>query len=371
MIVTCDCQRRKEEVRCNARADVPNPPGRPTSLQCDDECARLERNRNLALALHISDDHTDDHVPYSTATLTAYLQDVAWAHKQEEVLRLFAADENEKRYRFKPMKPRQRAFLHSLAEDFGLDSESIDPEPHRHVILFKTPKFVAAPMKTLAQAARLRKSQLNILAPVENVAKKVAKPQFNGFLLAKPRFALTEDEIWPVVQKAAPNTAFNISFLPNERGVALIPTVLETDSAITVLSRLQPSLSAEVIKAKLAASVNLAQFETQNLDTRIVHIQDTQAAASSGGWSQVAAKKAAPITTVRVAEPVGQRPLYTVLGSRLAQARKDKEKQKGSKAKAESVVDNWEEEVEREEAEVAAELEIDTKQGSEVEVPTQ
>ncbi|RMZ80722.1 hypothetical protein DV738_g2598, partial [Chaetothyriales sp. CBS 135597] len=271
---------------------------------CDDECARLERNRNLALALHISDDHTDDHVPYSTATLTAYLQDVAWAHKQEELLRLFAADENEKRYRFKPMKPRQRAFLHSLAEDFGLDSESIDPEPHRHVILFKTPKFVAAPMKTLAQAARLRKSQLNILAPVENVAKKAVKPQFNGFLLARPRFALTEDELWPVVQKAAPNTAFSISFLSNEQGIALIPTAQETDIATTLLTRLQPSLSAEIIKAKLAGTVNLAQFDTTSVDTRVVHVQDTQTADSSGGWSQVAAKKAAPIMTARVAEPV-------------------------------------------------------------------
>ena len=64
IIITCDCQRKKEEVKCNARSCIPDPPGRQTSLKCDDECVRLERNHNLALALHISDDHTDEHVPY-------------------------------------------------------------------------------------------------------------------------------------------------------------------------------------------------------------------------------------------------------------------------------------------------------------------
>ncbi|RMZ90167.1 hypothetical protein DV736_g2585, partial [Chaetothyriales sp. CBS 134916] len=322
------------------------------AVQCDDECARLERNHNLALALHISDDHTDNHVPYSTTTLTAYVQDVAWAHKQEEILRLFAADENEKRYRFKPMKPRQRAFLHSIAEDFGLDSESVDPEPHRHVILFKTPKFVAAPMKTLAQAARIRKSQLNVIVPIATTPKDAVKPPFNGFLLTKPRFALTEDELRPVVQKAAPSTLFTISFLPTEGDVALIPTApQETDHVTALLTKLQPTLSAEIIKAKLAATVILAHFDTTDLATRVLRVQGSQTAASSGGWSQVVAKKAAPVTAPRIAEPLGQRPVYTVLGSRLAQARKEKENEKRSKPrKEESVVEDWEDEVERDEA---------------------
>jgi transcriptional repressor NF-X1 len=54
------------------------------------------------------------------------------------------------------MQANQRAFLHSLAEDYGFDSESQDPEPHRHICIFKTPRFVSAPMKTLAQCVKIK-----------------------------------------------------------------------------------------------------------------------------------------------------------------------------------------------------------------------
>ena len=352
VLITCDCQRKKEEVRCNARAGVSDPPGRQTSLKCDDECLRLARNRNLALALHISDDHTDDHVPYSTTTLQQYLVDIAWAHKQEEALRLFAADEDEKRYRCKPMKPRQRAFIHSIAEDFGFDSESVDPEPHRHIMIFKTPKFVAAPMKTLAQAARIKRGQLNIGAPVE-APKQESKPPFNGFLLTKPRFALTEDELRPVIRSAAPTTPFDITFLPNEEGVAIIPMAsFDPDATLSLLTALQPTLSSIIIKDKLAAAVMLAHFSTTEFEPELLHVQGTQTAAAAGGWSQVAAKGSAPRTAPRI-EPVGQRPVYTVLGSRLAEAKKEKKAneeklRKLREREANEVVDDWEAEAEKE-----------------------
>ncbi|OQV09912.1 R3H domain-containing protein [Cladophialophora immunda] len=324
-MITCDCQRKKEEVRCNARAHMPEPPGRQTSLKCDDECARLERNRKLALALHIPDDHTDEHVPYSTNTLNMYLEDVAWAHKQEEILRLFAADENEKRYRFPPMRKRQRGFIHSLAEDFGFDGESLDPEPHRHVVLFKTPKFVAAPMKTLAQAARIKRAQLNVSAPVQSTPDRKAdevKHDYNGLLLTKPRFALTEDELRPLVKKSAPTIEFDIIFLSNDEGVALLPTLSSDtpEQLVTLLASLQPTIAGEVIKHNLGASVVLCQFDTSDLEPKILQQQGRPSPSLSSGWSQVAAKKAAPAVAPQV-KPVGQRPVYTVLGSRLAEAR--------------------------------------------------
>lgn len=360
IIITCDCQRKKEEVRCNARAGVPEPHGRQTCLKCDDECARLERNRNLATALHISDDHTDDHVPYSTATLNTYLADVAWAHKQEEILRLFAADDEEKRYRFPPMKPHQRSFVHNMAEDFGFDSESVDPEPLRHIMLFKTPKFVSAPMKTLAQAARIKRAQLNISAPVQGTTerKEEEKVEFNGFLLTKPRFALTEDELRPIVMKSAPGIPFGISFLPGEVGVALIPS--NCDTSVSILTALQPPLSSAITDANLAAAVHLCAFDTTGFEPRIIQIQSKSTSAATGGWSQVAAKRAVPRQAPQVA-PVGQRPIYTVLGSRLQEARKKKLEdeamlKKLAKARAEEpVVDDWEMEAEKEDAGVGGE----------------
>ena len=339
-IITCDCQRKKEEVRCNARTGVPVPSGRQTSLKCDDECARLVRNRTLAEALRIPDGHTDDHVPYSTQTLRMYLEDVAWAHKQEEIFRLFAADEQEKRFRFDPMKSHQRQFLHSLAEDFGLDTESVDPEPHRHIMLFRTPRFVSAPMKTLAQAARIRKAQLAVSAPAATPV--VREPDYNGFLLRGLKFALTEEELRPVLKKVIPVSTVDVHFLSDE--VALFP-----HSQID-LSTIQPTLSAAIISAELASSVLRAQLHTSGPNTIpvVVAVQTKSTPASSGGWSQVAA--AAKRTTLVPAAPVGQKSLYTVLGSKMAERKKGTQanEKKLKSIRKEDVVDDWEAEVDKE-----------------------
>jgi transcriptional repressor NF-X1 len=350
-MITCDCQRRKEEVRCNARAAAPDAPGRHNALKCDEECARLERNRGLAAALHIPDDHVDDHVPYSTTTLKMYLEDVTWAHKQEEVLRVFAVDEIEKRLRLPPMKSRQRGFIHSISDDFGFDSESLDPEPHRHVLLFKTPKFVAAPMKTLAQAARIKRAALAIAAPVAAVPERKAdevRNDYNGFLLTKPRFALTEEELRTILAKAAPTTTLDVVFLTAEDSIALLPSKSwETPEQLTtLLTSLQPTLAAEIEKQSMAASLLLCLFERTWTDIKIIHQQGKQESTSTNGWSQVAARRSAPMSVPQV-KAVGQRPVYTVLGSRLAEAKKQREAEiKRKKIEAENVAENWEDDVE-------------------------
>ena len=371
VIITCDCQRKKEEVRCHARASAPEPQVRQTSLKCDDECARLQRNRNLAQALHIPDDYANDHVPYSSTTLNMYLEDVAWAHKQENILRLFAADENEKRYRFKPMKSRQRAFIHSLAEDFGFDGESLDLEPHRHVLLFKTPKFVAAPMKTLAQAARIKRAQLNISAPISSALERNAdevKHDYNGLLLTKPRFALTEEELRLMIKKVAPTTEFDIVFLSQDQGVALLPTmsVENPRQLVTLLTSLQPTIAGEIIKQELGASVVLCRFDTSDLEPKILEQQGRPAPAPANGWSQVAAKRAVPMAAPQV-KPVGQRPVFTVLGSRLAEAKKKKQENENKlrkKAQDQNIVEDWEKEIEQEETVEAERRASDASQES-------
>ena len=363
IIITCDCQRKKEEVRCNARSGLPDPPSRQTSLKCDDECARLERNRGLAAALHISDDHTDEHVPYSTETLSIYTENATWAHKQEDVLRLFAADDEEKRYRFRPMKARQRAFIHSIAEDFGFDAESVDPEPHRHIVLFKTPKFVAAPMKTLAQAARIRRAQLKVAAPMETAPEKQEVKDWNGFLLTKPRFALTEEEVRVILKAAAPTTTFDVTFLPDDQGVGLLPQV---EQPLKLLNTLKPLVSVEIGKHELAASVVLAAFDTLSFQPQLLGTQPTSMASAAGGWSQVAAKGAAP-ARAPVLQAVGQRPVYTVLGSRLKEAREKKKENEELLRKIakenEDAVDDWEKEVEMEEGGGAATVEDEVVKG--------
>ena len=369
VIITCDCQRKKEEVRCNARAGVPDPPSRQNSLKCDDECARLERNRKLAAALNIADDHIDDHIPYSNTSLNMYLENVAWCHEQEEIMRVFAADDDEKRYRFRPMRPRQRAFIHNLAEDFGFDCESLDPEPHRHILLFKTPKFVAAPMKTLAQAARIKRAQLNVATPVDRPstpdtrANEVKLPEYNGLLLKKPRFALTEDELRPTIRSAAPSNDFAIVFLSSTDGIALLPqNEWSTQEQVqTFLETLHPTVSAAVSREGLAASAVLCQFDltSPHAEPKILHEagQPIAGVSAAGGWSQVAAKRSGAMAVPTIA-PVGQRSSFTVLGSKLAEAKKRKEEEKAMEKKRkellkQEVVEDWSAEVDREELETA------------------
>jgi transcriptional repressor NF-X1 len=292
-----------------------------------------------------------------------YLEDVAWAHKQEEILRIFAADDDEKRYRFGPMKSRQRAFMHSLAEDFGFDGESLDPEPHRHVLLFKTPKFVSAPMKTLAQAARIKRAQLNISAPIHSI-KPEGKPadevkhDYNGLLLTKPKFALTEDEVRPLVKKSAAPTDFDIIFLSNDEGVALLPSKSwETPEQLTtLLTSLQPIIAGELLKHNVASATVLCQFDLSGVEPRVINQQGKVSTTVASGWSQVAAKKAVPMQAPQV-KPVGQRPIYTVLGSRLAEAKRKKQENEDKlrrQALKQEVIDDWEQEVEQEENALAA-----------------
>jgi transcriptional repressor NF-X1 len=277
---------------------------------------------------------------------------VVWSHKQEEALRIFAADETEKRLRFKPMKARQRQFIHSIAEDFGFDSESIDPEPHRHVLLFKTPKFVAAPMKTLAQAARIKRAALNVSAPIHTVSDNranEAKHNYNGFLITNPKFALTDDELKPHIRNAAPSTEFDIIFMTSIDSIALIPAKSwETPGQLnTLLSSLQPTISAELSKNKLAGGVVLCVFDTKTPEPTVLHQEGSRESTSINGWSQVAAKKAAPVTVPQL-KAVGERPVYTVLGSKLAEAKRkklEKEAMLRRQAKIEDVVDDWEQEV--------------------------
>jgi transcriptional repressor NF-X1 len=282
-----------------------------------------------------------------------YVGDVAWAHKQEELLRLFAADTDEKRLRFPPMKKRQRTFIHSLAEDFGFDYQSLDPEPHRHVLVFKTPKFVAAPMKTLAQAARIKRAALNVSTPVASVSETRADEahyNYNGFLLTRPRFALTEDELRPVLAKAAPATEFDIVFMPSDDALALLPSRSweTTEQLTTLLKNLQPALAVEVTRRSFASSVALCQFDITGSKPCVVHQQGKHDTVATKGWSQVA-KKAAPIQA-KGPQPVGQRSVYTILGSRLAEAKKKTENEKlRRKATEDVVVDDWELEVDEEE----------------------
>ncbi|KAF4161691.1 hypothetical protein CNMCM6936_003180 [Aspergillus lentulus] len=154
--VTCGCGRLRQSRRCNAvaasKGPVPQPTRGPslTPLTCDDECARLERNRALASALGVEINPTTtvassispNTLPYSTETLDLYVQlsstsPLSTLQTYESTLHSLATSTTQRSVRFQPAKSPLRAFIHSLAADWGFASESFDPEPHRHVFVLK------------------------------------------------------------------------------------------------------------------------------------------------------------------------------------------------------------------------------------------
>ncbi|KAI9753947.1 MAG: FKBP12-associated protein [Lichina confinis] len=385
ILVTCACQHRKKETRCNAHRGSKG--SQTEVLCCDEECGRLERNRKLAVALNIDQEtHVDDHIPYSRATMDYYVSNTTWVHAQERALRDFAADENEKRVRFKPMPAHQRGFLHSLAEDFGLDSESLDPEPHRHVVLLKTPRFVTAPIKRLAQCADIRKGAVAsapaIVAEPHSRSegagatsiKTAAEPLYNAFLLSQPRFALTVEEVHgqlDSVLSSNPTFSFSVDFLPSDEVVLraqrrhgggggpqssssereLENFLRSFHAPLTRAIANQPnSIARSVILCRVDRSLQLLLRDSGRTSS------SSRAGAAEGGWSKVAAKAAVPARTLPPERVLGARSVFTILGSKARQedgnstrtnsssssSKKKKEVQQRNKKHEVEIPDSWE-----------------------------
>ncbi|ORY65982.1 NF-X1 type zinc finger protein [Pseudomassariella vexata] len=329
--VTCECQRRKQEVRCLATKTNPSPERPP--LKCDDECLRLQRNARLASALNVEPaTHTDDHVPYSDKTLELYQSAPKWAQTYEREFRVFSADTQEKRLRFKPMKPHHRAFLHALAEDFGLDSESQDPEPHRHVSIFKTPRFVSAPAKTLAQCVKIKATDVSQAQPSQSNIVMPPEP-FNALLLSSPKFGLTIEELESALAHgfaSQPNLSFATSFLPSDDVVikgsgSWTPQALESS-----LSSLKPAISQSVKRHGLAKSVALCHVDSSLNVLR----REAGATVNTGGWSSVVGR-----STARQAKAgtTGSSSENLPVRSRFMALRKEPKK----KAEEEPVEEDW------------------------------
>lgn len=371
MFITCECQAQKQEIKCGASKSSEGNNGK--TLPCNEECARLERNRKLALALNIDQSsHVEggDHIPYSTDTLNVYAKQSKWAQTQEREFRVFADAADEKRLRFKPMQASQRAFLHLLAADFGLDTESTDPEPHRHVLVWKTPRFVSAPNKTLEQAHRIRQQALRsvagstnasdteVAAPAPKVKASAPIEAFNGFVINKPRFGLTIDEVRnevnAVLSPVSPFT-FDIEFLPSEEVVlkAISRTLAPPDLERSLQQLRNPLATA--IAGKALGSVQLCNADSS---LNIVRLESDN--SGGDGWSRVAAKKAAPRTAINTAGFGLARNAFAMLdgsggggGGKVTFARKTQLKKKEQKIAA--VVDDWE----------AAELAEEAREGGE------
>jgi transcriptional repressor NF-X1 len=297
MTVKCPCGNHKKEFKCLASTSNPTP-NRP-EVRCDEECERLDRNRRLAAALNIDPaTHTNDHVPFSDDTLKLYKQFPKWGDEQESQYRVFAANKDEVRLRYEPMKNVSRQFLHLLAEDFGFESKSEDHDIHRSVLVWKTDKFVSAPPKTLSQCVKIRATQAAeaaAAAAIRPPSPPVLETEpFNALVLTEPRFGLTNDDVNTALAadlSSLQGFSFKVDFLNEE---VLIKATVSYSAFLTPaplekgLEILKPRIEQTIRREKLAENVLLCHSDVNGAITR----REVPRRAGAGGWSAVAGRAA-------------------------------------------------------------------------------
>lgn len=147
---------------------------RERRLECNEECAQYERNRNLAEALELSD---VDYSPHTIPEYSAYLQDQARVNPSfidslESILRGLvetAKKEETAKYNFKPMKRDNRRTVHELAAYYGCTTTSYDAEPVRNVVVMATKKSFV-PFMSLSRV--VESNRLKPMPPPAQVSSK-------------------------------------------------------------------------------------------------------------------------------------------------------------------------------------------------------
>lgn len=114
---------------------------REKRLDCNEECAQLERNKRVALALQIRNPELTSKI---TPRYSEFMRD--WAKKDPpfcnlvhekltELVKLSKESKQKSRaYSFDCMNRDKRQLIHEYAEHFGCESESYDAEPKRNVV---------------------------------------------------------------------------------------------------------------------------------------------------------------------------------------------------------------------------------------------
>lgn len=114
---------------------------RPGKIDCNEECAKQERNRRVALALQIQN---PDLSAKLATNYSEFLKEMAKKEptfcalvhdKLTELVKLAKESKQKSRsHSFDYMNRDKRQFVHELSDHFGIDSESYDAEPKRNVV---------------------------------------------------------------------------------------------------------------------------------------------------------------------------------------------------------------------------------------------
>lgn len=330
----------------------------------------------MAIALQIDPERESaDKMGYSDETVEMYNeQPKQFAQSIEKTLRTFA-EAQQKRLAFQPMKSQLRQFIHLLAIDFGLESESQDPEPYRSVVVMKGPKFTTAPKKTIAEFIRssAKSTAFSTHAPtpaptpiIEQLRKPVQQA-VNALVLEGIRIGLLmnelEKELDPLL--CASQLKFNIHWTADEE-VVLEPKSgsFGMDEIELELSNMKAPLRRAVKTKGLANEVELCWVAKGG---KIIHKENQRwatvlgpkgsASSSTPAWggrpgiaiAQNGFGALDPSSASRMVALGGGRSSSESLREKERKER-EKEKEKDKKKVEEEVVDDWEAAADEDEA---------------------
>ncbi|KAI8341927.1 hypothetical protein BC941DRAFT_414896 [Chlamydoabsidia padenii] len=215
---TCACGQNAMEIPCNSSATSS---GSDPTLECNDFCAKILRNRRLASALEIQRDELSPSDAASAASSSAsqqlsaadlgyyddsirdfYMENSRWCKQMEKQLIDFASDDSQTSLHFKPMRAHFRWFLHTYATHFNLGTEAMDPEPFRSVAARKNQGPCRIPPILLSKAIRDPKlmappptAQPTEEATAIKQEPRSKKPPVNALKLSDLTFGVLQEDV--------------------------------------------------------------------------------------------------------------------------------------------------------------------------------
>uniref|UniRef100_A0A182QRK8 Uncharacterized protein n=1 Tax=Anopheles farauti TaxID=69004 RepID=A0A182QRK8_9DIPT len=199
--VTCECGNRKQQRTCHdfskeyrriataqlassvqemqlggsvELSDILGPirPKNNKTLECNDECRKLERNRRLAIALQIRNPDLPSKLhPNYSETLRAYAKKdpalVQMIHeKLTELVKLAKESKHKSRsYSFPVMNREKRGIVQEMCHMFGVEAVSYDAEPNRNVVATAERATSWLPSMSLMEVLQRENGQRRIVLP--------------------------------------------------------------------------------------------------------------------------------------------------------------------------------------------------------------
>ena len=143
-------------------------------MPCDEECLLAERNKNLANALQI--DTTIRPKPIYSDILKNYARDEpAFISDLEKRLEGIVKEcklmtkPAKKYFNLPVMKSYERKIIHELAPYYGLETQSVDPEPFRNVCIIASKEKACLPGITLSQSCDFKMKNQSTMPRIANM----------------------------------------------------------------------------------------------------------------------------------------------------------------------------------------------------------